>query len=204
MRRQKPEEDDFDRAWRQTVRWLVADVPERVNVNLRPVESGVRIGVQVRDSSFLPLDNASIAIDVRLPDASTVTLAAEPAGREPGAYAATFVTRQPGAYRFTVRATAPDGSAVGTAEAGWAAQPAADEFARLEPDREYLERIAAETGGEVVESDDLDSFVASLATRDAPIVEPWSSPLWHHPLYFLVAIVCLVGEWGLRRVKGLR
>ena len=49
----------------------------------------------------------------------------------------------------------------------------------------------------------LDAFVAGLPTRDAPITEPWTAPLWHNPLYFLVAIACLAGEWGLRRVNGL-
>jgi hypothetical protein len=55
----------------------------------------------------------------------------------------------------------------------------------------------------LVESKDLESFVASLPSRKAPITEPWTSPLWHHPLYFLIAIVCLTAEWGLRRINGL-
>ena len=79
----------------------------------------------------------------------------------------------------------------------------ADEFARLEPDREYLKSIASKTGGEVVDGESLPAFVASLSSRSAPITEPWTSPLWHQPLYFLVAIACLLGEWGLRRVNGL-
>ena len=38
----------------------------------------------------------------------------------------------------------------------------------------------------------------------APLItEPWTSPLWHQPFYFLIAIGCLLGEWGLRRVNGL-
>ena len=49
----------------------------------------------------------------------------------------------------------------------------------------------------------LPSFVAGLPSRHAPITEPWTSPLWHQPLYFLVAIACLAGEWGLRRINGL-
>ena len=134
---------------------------------------------------------------------ATITLDAEPDGREAGLYAATYVAKQPGAYRVVATATAPDGSAVGEREAGWAAQPAADEFARLEPDREFLETLASKTGGEVVDGDGLDSFVAGLSSRKAPITEPWTSPLWHHPLYFLIAIACLSAEWGLRRVNGL-
>ena len=36
IRRDDPAESDLDRSWRQTVRWLVGDVPSRVEVTLRP------------------------------------------------------------------------------------------------------------------------------------------------------------------------
>ncbi len=109
----------------------------------------------------------------------------------------------PGPYRILPTATAPDGSIVGDREAGWAAQPAADEFARLKPDREFLKRSPpSPTAKSSTASNFPHSSPASYpATR--PITEPWTSPLWHNPLYFLVAIACLAAEWGLRRVNGL-
>jgi uncharacterized membrane protein len=207
MRRQDAAEDDFDRSWRQAVRWLVGDVPGHVDVSVRPrpgaAPTAVEVTVRVRDPEFRPLDNAKVALKFTLPGGEALTLDAAPDGREAGAYAATYVPKQPGAYRVVATATAPDGSTVGEREAGWAAQPAADEFARLLPDRDLLQSIAARTHGELVDGSRLDSFVASLPSRQAPITEPWTSPLWHHPLYFLVAIVCLAAEWGLRRVNGL-
>ena len=207
LRRDDPAESDLDRSWRQTVRWLVGDVPGRVDVAVRPkgdaTSPAVDISVRVRDAEYRPLDNAKVTLKIALPGGDSLALDAEPEGREAGTYAASYVTKQPGAYRVVASATAPDGSAVGDREAGWAAQPAADEFARLEPDREYLKSIAARTGGEVVDGEELESFVASLFARGAPITEPWTSPLWHTPLYFLVAVACLAAEWGLRRVNGL-
>ncbi|HEV3166213.1 MAG TPA: hypothetical protein VGZ22_19465 [Isosphaeraceae bacterium] len=207
MRRDDPTESDLDRSWRQTVRWLVGDVPSRVEVSVRPkaesTSPAIEVTVRVRDAEYRPLDNAKVALKIKLPGGDDLTLDAEPDGREAGTYAATYVTKQPGAYRIVASATAPDGSSVGEREAGWAAQPAADEFARLEPDRELLKTIASKTHGEVVDGERLGSFVASLSSRNAPITEPWTAPLWHHPLYFLIAIVCLTAEWGLRRVNGL-
>jgi uncharacterized membrane protein len=207
MRRENQAEDDFDRSWRQTVRWLVGDVPSRIEVSVRPRTDSeipaLYLAARVRDAEYRPLDNAKVAFRVGLPGGEALTLDAEPDVREAGAYAATYVPRVPGAYSIVAAATAPDGSAIGERAAGWAAQPAADEFARLEPDRDYLRAIAAKTGGEVVDGNRLASFVASLSSRSAPITEPWTSPLWHQPLYFLVAIVCLLGEWGLRRFSGL-
>jgi uncharacterized membrane protein len=207
LRRNEPTESDLERSWRQTVRWLVGDVPGRVDVSVRAKAGAaaptIEVVARVRDSEYLPLDNAKVAIRITRPGGDVLTLDAEPDANEGGAYATTYVTRQPGAYRIVAAATAPDGSAVGEREAGWAAQPSADEFAHLQPDREFLKSIAAKTKGELVDGNRLDSFVASLASRQAPIMEPWTSPLWHQPLYFLIAIVCLTAEWGIRRVNGL-
>ncbi len=207
MRREKQAEDDFDRSWRQTVRWLVGDVPNRVEVTVRPSTQSetpaLNLMARVRDAEYRALDNAKVVFQVRLPGGETLALDGEPDLGEAGAYATTYVPREPGAYSIVAAVTGPDGSVVGEKAAGWAAQPAADEFARLEPDRDYLTTIAAKSGGEVVDGNRLSSFVASLGSRSAPITEPWTSPLWHQPLYFLVAILCLLGEWGLRRFNGL-
>jgi uncharacterized membrane protein len=207
LRRLDPAESDLDRSWRQTVRWLVGDVPGRVEIAVKPkldaASNAVELAVRVRDAEYRPLDNAKVALKIAMPGGRDLTLDAEPDGREAGTYSATYVPKQAGAYRVVATATAPDGSTVGDREAGWAAQPLADEFARLEPDREYLKTLAQKTKGEVVDGDRLDSFVTSLASKDAPITEPWTAPLWHNPLYFLVAIACLASEWAIRRVNGL-
>ena len=207
LRRADPAESDLDRSWRQTVRWLVGDVPGRVEVAVRPkadaTSPAVEMSVRVRDSEYRPLDNAKVALKIALPGGGDLTLDAEPDGREAGTYSATYVAKQAGAYRVVATATAPDGSSVGEREAGWAAQPAADEFARLEPDREFLKTLANKTKGEVVDGERLDSFVTGLASKDAPITEPWTAPLWHQPLYFLIALAALAAEWAIRRVNGL-
>ena len=66
-----------------------------------------------------------------------------------------------------------------------------------------MEEIAAKTGGEVLAPEDLDKFVAGLPNRKAPITEPWIRPAWNHPLFYLAILGCFLGEWGLRRWKGL-
>ena len=125
IRREIPTESDLDRSWRQTVRWLVGDVPGRVEVAVRPKADSsspaVELTARVRDAEYRALDNAKVAFKITLPGGDALTLDAEPDGREAGTYAATYVTRQPGAYRVMASATAPDGSAVGEREAGQAA-----------------------------------------------------------------------------------
>jgi hypothetical protein len=207
MRRNDPAENDHDRSWRQTVRWLVSDVPGRLQIDIRPVveapSPAVSITALVRDAEFRPLDNAKVSLEIQQPNGESLALEALPDGRESGSYSATYMPRLDGGYRVLATAYDPDGSEISRRESGWAAQPTAEEFARLPVDRELLKTIARKTGGETVEPDQLDSFVRSLSSRRAPITEPWISPLWHNPAYFLIAIVCLTAEWGLRRLNGL-
>ncbi len=207
LRRDDPKQDDFERAWRQTIRWLVADVPGRVDVRASPAAGTAtpttELTTRAGDPEYQPLDNAVVSVRVVRPNKEEVTLTAESDAREAGTYVAKFVPRETGAYRAVATVTAPDGSSVGRREVGWCVQPEADEFARLDPNRELLEAIASRTNGEVVPADGLDEFVASLPSRKAPNMETWVSPLWHRGSYFLLALACLVGEWGLRRRFGM-
>ena len=207
LRRKRDEADDLAKAWRQTVRWLVADVPRRVALGVRGDEGNlagaVRLEIEVRDPEYKLMDNASVDLVVTPPDGKELKLRAEAGNDRAGTYLATYVPRQPGPYRAKVVVTAADGSDVGQDEAGWAAQPAAEEFRRLGTDVALLERIADESGGQIVPVDRLAEFVADLPNRKIPVTDPWVYPLWHQPLVFLVAIGCLIAEWGLRRWKGL-
>ena len=201
-------EDDLGKAWRQIVRWMVAEVPQRVDCTVGAggdadgPDGTLRIGVCVRGPSYAPLDNAAVTVRVTGPDGKPVELRGEPSERQAGLYEAVYVPRQPGAYRAQVTATAPDGSEVGKVQAGWTSDPAAEEFKDLKPNRALLDRLARATGGQLVPAGELESFVASLPTRHAEITEPYVRPVWHQPWVFALAIVCLCAEWGLRRWKG--
>ena len=220
LRRPENAEDDLAKAWRQTVRWLVSDVPQRVEIDLKSgrdaaaeadadfggadaAGAAVTLAVQARDASYAPLDNATVTLRVTSPDGQSAQLTAEASTRKAGVYEASYVPRQSGAYRAEATVAAPDGSEVGAAKAGWTSDPAAEEFRDLRANRALLERVARATGGQVVAASDLDSFVATLPTRHAEVTEPYVRPLWHQPWVFLLAILCLTAEWGLRRWKGL-
>lgn len=205
--RKENDQDDLAKAWRQTVRWLVSDVPGRVDLAVRPgatdPSGAIELTARVRDEEYEPLDNGTVAFTVRPPDGSQVQLRGEPSPDSAGVYRASYLPRQDGAYLVEADVTAADGSPVGTKETGWTAETAAQEFRRLTPDRRLLDEIAEATGGEVLSLAGLEDFVTGLPNRKIPITEPWIHPLWQTPWLFLLAIACLIGEWGLRRWKGL-
>lgn len=218
---------DMDKQWRQLARWLVTDTPNRVDLSTEPVpgdpHGAIRLLVRARDERFQPLDNASVALSIEpvllsppstptpTPAAASATnttpnivrIVAEPSNDEPGLYEATFVPRLTAGYRATASVTNAVGAPQGTAEAGWATDLAADEFASLAPNRPLLEEIARRTGGRVVSMDELGDLAAQLPLKPAPVMETVTRPLWHTPWIFLVALGALVAEWGLRRNQGL-
>lgn len=207
MRRDDPTQSDLEKSWRQTVRWMVSDVPGRIEVESRRSSTGsspaVQILVRARDPQYEPLDNANVAIRVQTPDDHKIELIAESSDRSPGQYETLFAPRAPGVYRATITVTAADNSDVGQREIGWTVEPQTEEFRTLAVNRTMLEQLAKQTGGEVISTNSLDQFVSSLPNRKIPVTETWTYPLWHQSSVFLLVFGCLVGEWGLRRWKGM-
>jgi uncharacterized membrane protein len=203
---------DLAKSWRQLVRWLVSDVPARVAVTAQTAADGdpakVRLVVKVRDEEYKPLDNASVQLTIRKVSASQgaatndLQLAADASPSQPGTYERDYIATE-GACTVEAVATQSDGKIIGRSSAGWASDPAAEEFRSLKPNRAYLESLAKRTGGEVLTMDGLRDFVRQLPQRRAPVMEPWSKPLWQEPAVYLFALGCFVAEWGIRRWKGL-
>ncbi len=203
---------DMDKAWRQMIRWLVADVPNPVDFEAkpRPEDGSTELTLRARDRRFEPLDNATVAISVTAvgssstnPAAGPVRFNAEPVASEAGVYRTTFTGREVSGYVADAAVTDSAGAEIGRAQTGWTSDTAAEEFRTLRPNRALLERIAKQTGGEVVSAAKLADFVRSLPDRRAPVTEAYTSPLWHTPFLFLFALACFGAEWTLRRMKGL-
>jgi uncharacterized membrane protein len=213
---------DLSKSWRQTVRWMIADVPMPLDLKADESEDGsqsVVLRLRARNREFEPLDNASVSIDVQptpiqsnaptsdpsqpIAAPPSVRIQSEAALSEPGLYESTYVARDTGAYKAVATVQDESGIVVGRAEVGWTSDPAAEEFRSLQPNRGLLEKIARQSGGEMIEPDQLARFAASMPNRTVPITETWSFPLWHTSVMFLFALACLVSEWGVRRWKGL-
>lgn len=201
-----------EKAWRQTVRWLVADVPARFEPSIEPdstLDGGIRLVLRARSPDFEPLEDAQVQFRIVQPDGSSISLDAEPRRQsheseatDLGTFEADFLPHHDGVYRIEAKITQPDAKETHTVAMDWIEERAATEFARIPPQRARLAELARRTGGELLEPSQLASFAERFSRRAVPIVETRTVPVWHQPWWFLAALGCLIGEWTLRRGKG--
>ncbi|MFK7820210.1 MAG: glutamine amidotransferase [Planctomycetaceae bacterium] len=205
-RQETTDESDQAKLWRQVLRWLVVDVPQRVNCTIDPTPeiapTAMTLSVRVLDKQYEPIENAVVKIEITTPSGKKIPLEAE-AGAEAGLYEAPYIATDSGAFRAAIVSVGPDGEDLGIVQAGWVSDLARQEFKSVAPNMDLMQELATQTGGEVVSLDGLDEFVRELPTKKVPVTEKWTWPLWHQSWVFLLAIGCLVGEWGMRRLKGL-
>lgn len=207
LRQDDVEQQDPAKFWRQFMRWLVADVPRRVDVSVELFSlSGVpaaQLRIRVRDREFQPLEGIGVKVRVLQPDGEEVLLDAQPSLEEAGLFEAVQLSRQDGMYLATVTVPGDEQTPEERAVIGWVGAPAAREFERTDVNRDFLQRLASSTHGEVVSAGDLERFVTTLPTRKLPVMETQAHPLWHQPLLLGLVVLLLAAEWGLRRLRGL-
>ena len=158
----------------------------------------------VRDARVRADGQRPVELDVTTPDGKTHTLRAEPRDDQPGAYMAATCRASAGAYRVAATVAAADGSAASASgEAGWTAEPAADEFRRLDtrPGPAGADRRARPAAR---------WFRPTRWSRSSPSFPTGRSPSPNRgsirsgtSRWSSVGHRCLTAEWGLRRWKGL-
>jgi len=203
--------EDMNKFWRQILRWLIADVPERISLQAiqkrDQINQPVVLQVRVRDKDFEPLDNVSVVIEVSDPQDQIIKLTAEPVFNETGVFEATYIPRYNGGYLARVSVTDTKNIELGNTQTGWTSDLDAREFRSIKVNRSLLENIAQRTGGKIIELDELDKFARSLPSQNVPITDMWIRPLWDlrwiSLAIFLFILICLSGEWTLRRWKGM-
>ena len=206
--------NDLAKLWRQITRWLVADVPSPVEVAAEwsAAEQATKLTVRVRDSAARPLEDADVEVRVRRvgdSEPSAITIRPEASG-EAGSYSALHSSGRSGALVAEARAigagsaalalgTAP---ALATASVGWVQDSSDSEFSIATPDRPGMEDLAKRTAGEVIRVEDLSSLPSKLRNTPNLVMETRVRPLWHTGWVFGFALLCLCGEWLLRRRNG--
>ena len=201
------QQGELGKSWRQLMRWAVAEVPSRVEMtkeeNLEGALPVTKVAVRVRDEAARPQDDATVVLKVVDIDGSETSLTAEPSLEDPGLFTAEYPSENSGGYRINATVLDGDGIEIGRDSVARALNPDADEFANLGPNPEPLRRIAEATGGKLLSMAEISTLPTLLSQLETPIEETRQRPLWHTPWLFLIALLCFLGEWALRRKQGI-
>ena len=78
----------------------------------------------------------------------------------------------------------------------------AEQF-HTEQNRDLLERLATQTGGQYWKPADLGKLAGSIPYSEAGVTMRETKDLWNLPLVFLVLLLLRFSEWWLRRKWGI-
>jgi uncharacterized membrane protein len=196
----------YETFWRQAGRWLSAPAGDPVALSAPSVtvDASASATLDVRDTAFRPVPDASVVVKVTNPGGVVSELPAVPDAEVAGRFRVPLPTDQPGLLKLEAEARR-GAELIGSARE-WSLVGGADkELTDPRRNDEVLERLARETGGARVAADQgrslRDRLAAAAAAASRP---PVQRELWQTPWMLALIVAALCAEWGLRRRWGLR
>ena len=191
--------------WRQMLRWLVSDVPERVGMtapdHVAPGEA-VPLRAQVNNESFLAVNGAAVSASVLGPSGVPVEVPLEWLVDKDGEYRGTFTASEPGLYRVRVRANVGDSVITGSEEYVVAHDIQQEMFGAAQRPA-LLERVARETGGRYYTPETAEALARDITYTSSGTTVMEQLELWDTPAMFVALLGLIALEWLLRRKRGL-
>jgi hypothetical protein len=199
------DDQTFTRFWRQMLRWLTSDTPDRVVVSLPTDQvnpkNPVAIRASVADSIFVPRNDAKVVAHV-VSDSDSRTLPLDWAIDRDGEYRATFTPERPGTYAIRVDATLPSG-AVASDTSYLRVADLNTEFFDAEMRAPLLQRIANETGGKFYTPATAKTLPEDVAMSKHGVTVVNQMDLWDMPAVLLLLVSLVTAEWAYRKMRGL-
>ncbi len=192
--------------WRQLLRWLVSDTPNRVVASVSKAvltdEADVHLRAEVRDTTFLSTSDAQVEAHIVGPDGSQQTVEMHPDPIEQGVYLGDWSANKPGSSIAEViarRGTEELGRDVVTVRR----EDGVAENFHLEQNRELLDKLASQTGGHYYRPTEMKKLGEDISYSEAGITVRETKDLWNMPIFFLLALLLRGSEWLLRRKWGV-
>ena len=196
------EDERHEVFWRQLLRTLVAAAaaPTSLVATTTP-GTGIELRAEFRDDSFAPIAGVTVSAAVANDDGDSVSVELDPSPGEPGVYTGRVDPGRSGT--FYAEALAVRGEEVAaSARASVVYESGQAEHFGIRSNRATLERIAAATGGAMLEADNLGVLPDLLRFSNAGITEIEARPIWDMPAAFLLLLLLKASEWLLRRRGG--
>jgi hypothetical protein len=190
--------------WQQLLRWLVSETPAQVSATpskLVLLDDGqIEFRADVRDKAYKPLTAATVEARVIGPSgAALVPLTPDP--NQPGIFTAKWTAAKQGSYVAEVLAKE------GAKESGrdvftFIRQDGVAENFHTEQNRQLLEGLSRQTGGNYYTPATAKSLPDDIAYSEAGITTREAKDLWNMPALLLALFGAKAAEWLLRRRWG--
>jgi hypothetical protein len=192
--------------WRQMLRWLVEETPDRLEVTASPARPGPGQAITVRaelwDSAYSGVNDAAVRGTVTAPSGVERSIGLDWILGQHGAYRGVFTAAEAGLYRIDIESARGGDSLRADPSWVWVADQGAD-FVDAELRTPFLRRIAEETGGRYYPLDAIGSLPDDVVYTESGITVTEAKELWDAPLVFFLLLGLLAAEWSFRRSRGL-
>ena len=195
-----------DLFWQQLLRWVVSDTPGHVSASVPAqmlLDNGaVNLTADVRDQQYNPAPDAKVEAHILGPSGVSALVEMSPVPDSPGQFQAAWSAPKVGAYLTEVTAQRV-GKELGRDVLTFQRMDGVAENFHTEQNRDLLERLATQTGGQYWKPADLGKLAASIPFSEAGVTMRETRDLWDLPLVFLVLLLLRFSEWWLRRKWGI-
>lgn len=193
--------------WQQAMRAMTPARPSLAGVQvwLQPsrsrTEAGRPIRVRAEIDADRPLVRPVVQGSVLLPGDRELPLAFAANPNEPGVFTADFVTAGPGTYQIGA-AVVSEGKKTAETTTTIDVEPVREEKDAVRVDHANLARIAAATGGQVIDPAKPETWPVGGPRTRQPAPEVKTVDLWRNFSLLLVLCGLLGVDWMLRLVRG--
>jgi hypothetical protein len=168
----------------------------------------LNLTADVRDAQYNPAPDAKVEAHILGPSGVSALVEMTPMPDSPGQFQAAWSAPRTGSYLTEVTAQRADPATGTVKELGrdvltFQRMDGVAENFHTEQNRELLERIATQTGGQYWKPADLGKLAASIPFSEAGVTMRETRDLWDLPLVFLVLVLLRFSEWWLRRKWGI-
>jgi uncharacterized membrane protein len=201
-----------DLFWQQLLRWVASDTPGHVSASIPAqmlLDNGaVSLTAEVRDQQYNPAPDARVEAHILGPSGVTALVEMTPVPDSPGQFQAAWSAPKAGAYLTEVTAQRADAKTGKTAELGrdvltFQRMDGVAENFHTEQNRDLLERLATQTGGQYWKPADLGKLPGAIPFSEAGVTMRETRDLWDLPLVFVTLLLLRFSEWWLRRKWGI-
>ncbi len=198
--------------WQQLLRWLVSDSPGHVVASVPAqmlLDNGaVTLTAEVRDRQYNPAPDARVEAHILGPSGVSALVEMTPVADSPGRFQAIWSAPKTGAYLTEVTAQRADAHNGTVKELGrdvltFQRMDGVAENFHTEQNRDLLERLATQTGGQYWKPADLGKLAGAIPISEAGVTARETKDLWNLPLVFVVLLLLRFSEWWLRRKWGI-